>query len=246
MDRYQGAVTAVRTTGIFCRPECPSRPKAENTVRYASGEEALVAGFRPCTRCRPFGTPPEGAERVTVARLETPLGPMIGAATSRHLILLEFADRRMLRTQIRRVGKAFGWDLAPGMNAVLRETQGQLDGYFAGRRRTFTVPMRTPGTSFQTRVWSALQRIRYGTTRSYAQLAKAVRQPAAVRAVAGANGDNRISIMIPCHRVIGSDGSLTGYGGRLWRKRWLLDLESPGDTGRRSRIAGTAGRRRRG
>ena len=228
MQRHTGRVIAVRTTGTFCRPSCVARPKPENTVRFASSEEALVAGYRPCKRCRPFGEPRDGAETVSVARLETPLGTMIGAATRDHLVLLEFADRRMLRTQVQRVGKAFGWDFAPGMSAVLRETRRQLDAYFAGRRRAFTVPMRTPGTPFQARVWAALQWIPYGETRSYAQLAKTVRQPSAVRAVGSANGDNRIAILIPCHRVIGSDGSLTGYGGKLWRKRRLLDLEAGG------------------
>jgi AraC family transcriptional regulator of adaptative response/methylated-DNA-[protein]-cysteine methyltransferase len=226
MEPHSGTVVAVRTTGIFCRPACPSRPKPENTERLRCGEEALAAGYRPCKRCRPMGEPREGAEPVAVARLDTALGTMIGAATREHLVLLEFADRRMLRSQLRRVGRAFGGDLVPGMNAVLAETQRQLDAYFAGRRRDFTVPMRVPGTPFQSRVWTALQRIPYGVTRSYAQLARTVRHPSAVRAVASANGDNRISILIPCHRVIGSDGSLTGYGGKLWRKRRLLELEA--------------------
>ncbi len=232
MDRHPGSVTAVRTTGIFCRPGCPARPKPENTERYASAEEALVAGYRPCKRCRPLGDPREGAEPVSLATIETPLGAMVAAATADHLVMLEFADRRKLRTQVRSVGKAFGWDLAPGANRVLRETRRQLDAYFAGRRRAFTVPMRTPGTPFQSRVWAALRRIPFGATRSYAQMAKTVRQPTAVRAVASANGDNRIAILIPCHRVVGSDGSLTGYGGKLWRKRRLLDLEgAPGQAG---------------
>jgi len=169
---------------------------------------------------------------VVVARLETPLGVMVAAATQRHLVLLEFAERRMLRTQLRHVGSAFGWDLSPGSNAVLRRTQRQLDAWFAGRRCDFTVPLRVPGTPFQARVWAALRRIPYGETRSYAQLARSVGRPSAVRAVAGANGDNRVSIIIPCHRVIGSDGSLTGYGGRVWRKRRLLELERAGHPAR--------------
>lgn len=226
MRWHAGSVIAVRTTGNFCRPTCPARPNPGNTVRYGSCEEALVAGYRPCKRCRPFGEAREGAEPVSVATLDTPLGPMIGAATRTHLVLLEFADRRMLRTQLKRVGKALGWDLAPGLNRVLRQAQRELDGYFAGRRRSFTVPLRVPGTPFQSRVWAALRRIPYGATRSYAQLAKTVRHPSAVRAVGTANGDNRVAIIIPCHRVIGSDGSLTGYGGRVWRKRRLLDLEA--------------------
>ena len=102
----------------------------------------------------------------------------------------------------------------------------QLNEYFEGRRIEFTMPLVTPGTSFQETVWEELRRIPYGSTRSYKQQAEAINNPEAVRAVANANGVNRISILIPCHRVIGSDGQLTGYGGGLWRKKWLLDLES--------------------
>jgi O-6-methylguanine DNA methyltransferase len=235
MGRHLGAVTAVRTTKIFCRPDCSARPKPQNTTRYRSGEEALAAGYRPCRRCQPLGEPREDAEPVTVTRVATPLGAMVAAATRGHLVLLEFAERRRLRSQLRRVGITFGWDFRLGTNAVLRQTQRQLDAYFGGRRRTFTVPLRVPGTPFQSVVWSALRGIPYGETRSYAQLARAVRRPAAVRAVAGANGDNRIAIIIPCHRVIGSDGGLTGYGGKLWRKARLLALESG------ARRAGRAG-----
>ena len=107
----------------------------------------------------------------------------------------------------------------------------QLDEYFRAERREFTVPLHTPGTPFQNRVWAELQRIPIGTTTTYAAVARNIGQPTAVRAVARANGDNRIAIIIPCHRVIGSDGSLTGYGGGLSRKQQLLDLEggvSPG------------------
>jgi O-6-methylguanine DNA methyltransferase len=91
--------------------------------------------------------------------------------------------------------------------------------------KEFTVPIDAPGTPFQERVWAALKRIPHGQTRSYAQIAREIGEAKAVRAVAKANGDNRIAILIPCHRVIGSDGTLTGYGGGLWRKEWLLDLE---------------------
>lgn len=101
----------------------------------------------------------------------------------------------------------------------------QLDAYFAGRLRHFTCPLQLVGTPFQLKVWQALQSIPYGTTWSYAQLAQAIHQPAATRAVGLANGRNPIAIVVPCHRVIGKDGSLTGFGGGLSRKRFLLDLE---------------------
>jgi AraC family transcriptional regulator of adaptative response/methylated-DNA-[protein]-cysteine methyltransferase len=151
---------------------------------------------------------------------------MIAAATDRHLVLLEFHDRRMMRTQFRRVAKAESCNFAQGENAVLAKVREQLDEFFAGRRTRFDVPMHTPGTEFQSRVWRELLRIPSGVTKSYADVARAVGQSTAVRAVARANGDNRIAIIIPCHRVIGSDGSLTGYGGGLWRKQRLLELEA--------------------
>ena len=103
--------------------------------------------------------------------------------------------------------------------------QQQLEEYFVGKRKKFTLPLLTPGTDFQQSVWKELQNISYGTTRSYKQQALALDKGEAVRAVANANGMNRISIVIPCHRVIGEDGHLTRYGGGLWRKKWLLDLE---------------------
>jgi AraC family transcriptional regulator of adaptative response/methylated-DNA-[protein]-cysteine methyltransferase len=102
----------------------------------------------------------------------------------------------------------------------------ELDEYFEGKRKEVSVPLVTPGSPFQQAVWKELQNIPYGSTRSYKQQANALKNPDAVRAVANANGMNRIAIIIPCHRVIGTDGSLTGYGGGLWRKKWLLDLEN--------------------
>ena len=98
---------------------------------------------------------------------------------------------------------------------------------FRGERREFTMPLETRGSKFQQTVWSALRRIPYGETWSYRQLAASIGRPGASRAVGRANGQNRIAVILPCHRVIGADGKLTGYGGGLWRKRYLLDLESP-------------------
>ena len=112
-----------------------------------------------------------------------------------------------------------------GENRHLEELRDQLNEYFSGSRKEFTVPLVTPGTEFQQRVWKELLKIPYGTTRSYQEQANALNSPDSVRAVANANGTNRISIIIPCHRVIGSDGRLTGYGGGLKRKKWLLDHE---------------------
>ncbi|NNE34341.1 MAG: methylated-DNA--[protein]-cysteine S-methyltransferase, partial [Rhodothermales bacterium] len=116
--------------------------------------------------------------------------------------------------------------LVPGSNAVLVRLTEQLGEYFAGERTSFAVPIDAPGTAFQESVWNELRLIPSGTTISYAALAAKIGRSKAVRAVARANGDNRLAILIPCHRVVGSDGKLTGYAGGLWRKQRLLDLES--------------------
>jgi len=160
-----------------------------------------------------------------VADIETPIGTMVATATETHLLLLEFSHRRMLDTQLERVRRALDCEFEQGESPVFATVRRQLAEYFAGGRREFDVPMLVPGTPFQERVWSELLRIPAGTTTSYSRLAQAIGQPTAVRAVARANGDNRIAILIPCHRVIGSDGQLVGYGGGLWRKRRLLQLE---------------------
>ncbi len=103
----------------------------------------------------------------------------------------------------------------------LRSLKKQLKEYFKGKRKEFSVPLVTPGTEFQQEVWNEIRRIPFGSTKSYSEQAKSLKKPASVRAVANANGANRISIIIPCHRVIGSDGRLVGYGGGLQRKKWL-------------------------
>jgi AraC family transcriptional regulator of adaptative response/methylated-DNA-[protein]-cysteine methyltransferase len=162
---------------------------------------------------------------IHMAPIATPIGEMIAGATDTHLVMFEFEHRKMYNAQVERLRKALGADLVPGESPVLDQLRTELDEYFAGTRRDFTVPLLFPGTPFQMKVWSALRQIPAGTTTSYKQLAESIGQPEAVRAVARANGDNRIAILIPCHRVIGSDGQLVGYGGGLWRKRKLLDLE---------------------
>ena len=162
--------------------------------------------------------------------IETPIGAMLAAASESQLLLFEFPHRRMIDTQLDRVRRAVGCELVPGDSPVFGQLRVQLDDYFAGRRREFTVPLHVPGTPFQMKVWAELQRIPAGTTTSYKRLAESIGQPNAVRAVARANGDNRIAILIPCHRVIGSNGELVGYGGGLWRKKKLLELEGRAET----------------
>jgi AraC family transcriptional regulator of adaptative response/methylated-DNA-[protein]-cysteine methyltransferase len=327
---YDGVFyVAVKTTGIFCRPSCPSRPNRENVEFFASVKECLFAGYRPCKRCHPLeanGKPPdwaqelisrvetapdtrlragdlralgitperarrwfqqhygmsfaawcrgnrlagaftrirqgaslddaifdsgfeshsgfreafgrvfgdapgrsrENGERVVITMLETPLGPMLAGATDNGINFLEYTDRRMLEHNFKSMRRRFGCGVVPGQHPLLESLREQLNEYFQGERREFTLPLASRGTPFQDKVWQELRRIPYGETISYDELAQRVGQPTAQRAVARANGMNYIAILIPCHRVIGKDGTLTGYGGGLWRKRLLLELERTG------------------
>ena len=327
---YDGVFyVAVKTTGIFCRPSCPSRPNLENVECFLTVKECLFAGYRPCKRCHPLeanGKPPEWAQeliarvkatpdarlkaadlralgvsperarrwfqqhygmsfaawcrgnrlagafmrirqgaalddaifdsgyeshsgfreafnrvfgdapgrsrengdQVVVTMLETPLGPVLAGATDKGINLLEYTDRRMLEHNLKAMRRHFDCAIVPGQHPLLERLQEELSQYFQGSRREFTLPLAPRGTSFQEKVWQELRRIPFGQTISYDELARRVGQPTAQRAVARANGMNYIAILIPCHRVIGKDGSLTGYGGGLWRKRLLLELERTG------------------
>jgi AraC family transcriptional regulator, regulatory protein of adaptative response / methylated-DNA-[protein]-cysteine methyltransferase len=131
----------------------------------------------------------------------------------------------MLETELKSLAKQLNASIIQGANRHFGLLHDQLAEYFEGKRKEFTVTLFTPGSEFQQTVWKELQNIPYGSTRSYKQQALALKRPEAIRAVANANGMNRISILIPCHRVIGEDGNLTGYGGGIWRKKWLLDFE---------------------
>jgi AraC family transcriptional regulator of adaptative response/methylated-DNA-[protein]-cysteine methyltransferase len=164
-------------------------------------------------------------EMIKLIKIETPLGEMVAGATDDGVCLLEFNDRRMLPTEYKDLKRLLNTTIEDGQNLHLENLKKQLKEYFEGRRKEFTVPLVTPGTDFQQAVWKELQHIQFGSTRSYQEQAIALNSPDSVRAVANANGMNRISILIPCHRVIGSDGRLTGYGGGLKRKKWLLDHE---------------------
>jgi AraC family transcriptional regulator of adaptative response/methylated-DNA-[protein]-cysteine methyltransferase len=162
---------------------------------------------------------------VRIARVETPLGPMIAGATHDALCLLEYPDRRMMETQLATLRRRMGRPLVPGESPLFGLLRTQLGEYFARRRRAFDLPLQYPGSPFQRRVWDALRRIPYGETRTYAELARELGAPGAARAVGRANGANRLAIVIPCHRVIASDGTLGGYGGGFWRKLRLLETE---------------------
>ncbi len=163
---------------------------------------------------------------INIVRFTTPIGPMFACATNKGICLLDFTDRRMLETEFKDLCKRLNAVILPGSNTYLDDVQSELVEYFSGKRKLFSVPLDTPGTEFQQSVWKILQDIPYGKTRSYKEQAVAIGNPKAVRAVAAANGHNRVSIIIPCHRVIGTNGSLVGYGGGLQRKQWLLNFES--------------------
>lgn len=318
--------TAVKTTGIFCRPTCTARkPKRENVEFFLTSKEAILKGYRPCKVCFPlekynetptgikeilqhlsndpsikfkdydlrvrglepakvrrwflknhgitfqsfqrmhrinsafkkirdgepvlsaaidsgyeslsgfndtfksvFGVSPSNSKSTNVIdlkRIETPIGTMYACAVKEGICMLEFTDRKMLETELKYLSKSFDATILQGDNPHFNLLEKELSLYFEGQLKEFSVPLVTPGSLFQQMVWKELQTIPYGTVRSYSQQANALNKPLAVRAVANANGMNKISILIPCHRVIGSDGQLTGYGGGIWRKKWLLDLE---------------------
>ena len=319
-------ITAVKTTGIFCRTSCNARkPKKENVIFYDGINEAIQNGYRPCKVCKPMEmadetpqyiknilkelnddpflkikdydlidrniqpntirrwfkskynmtfqayqrmlrvntafykiskgesitstafdlgfeslsgfnssykkivgkAPSESNEKnvINIIRFTTPLGPMFGCATKNGVCLFEFTNRRMLETEFKDLTIRLNAVILPGENEHLIQLQTEISEFFEGVRNEFSVKLDAPGTDFQQSVWKMLRTIPYGETWSYQKQANEIGNPKAVRAVANANGHNRISIIIPCHRVIGSDGSLTGYGGGLERKKWLLDFE---------------------
>ncbi|RAJ26391.1 bifunctional transcriptional activator/DNA repair enzyme AdaA [Pedobacter cryoconitis] len=318
--------TAVKTTGIFCRPSCTARkPKRENVEFLKTVKDCITKGYRPCKICCPleklnetpsyitelinelikdpsikfkdcdlvkrgvepnkvrrwflkshkitfhayqrmfrinsafkkirngdsvtktafdsgfdslsgfgdsfksiFGTSPKNSKSKTVidfTRIETPLGTMCVCAVEDGICLLEFTDRRMLETEFKMLSEKLNAIIIQGSNKHFRVLEDQLNEYFSGSRKEFSVPLVTPGTLFQNKVWKTLQEVPFGSTISYGELADIMNNSQAVRAVANANGMNKIAILIPCHRVIGADGKLTGYGGGLWRKQYLIELE---------------------
>ena len=318
--------TAVKTTGIFCRPSCTARkPKLENVEFLKTSKDCILKGYRACKVCNPlktishtpiefqkiidefsenptikfkdydlkqkgiepsqirrwflknhgitfqayqrmfrinsafkkiqngesithtafdtgfeslsgfgdsfkniFGVSPKNGKQqniIDLKRIETPLGTMLICATNQGICLLEFTDRKMLETELKSIAKLLNATIIQGYNKYFDTLEIELQEYFDGKRKEFSVPLHTPGTGFQNKVWATLQLIPYGQTKSYKEQAITIGNPESVRAVANANGMNRISILVPCHRVIGSDGQLTGYGGGLWRKKYLLELE---------------------
>ena len=218
------AYTRLRRLGLALRQIQHGEPVTAAVL--AQGFES-ESGFRDAFT-QVFGTPPSAVDRessIWINRVATPLGSMIVGVHDSGLCLLEFAERRMLDTQLRRLRQHMGRVFLPGDHPLMQRVKKELDAYFEGSLREFTVPLLTPGTAFQEAVWAELRTIRYGEMRSYADVAAAIGQPDAMRAVGRANGDNRVAIVVPCHRVVASDGDLTGYGGGLWRKEYLLAME---------------------
>jgi len=220
---FQAYCRARRLAGAFQQIK---RGSSVTNVAGSSGFES-ESGFR-AAFARAFGAAPRAAadgEAVTLEWLASPVGPLVAGATDAGLCLLEFSDRRMLEAQLRTLERRLGAPLVPGRHRWLDMLRTQLAEYFAGRRRAFDLPLVIRGTPFQEQVWRALLEIPYGETCSYRDIAVSVGVPGATRAVGTANGMNRIAIVIPCHRVVNADGRLGGYGGGLWRKQFLLDLE---------------------
>jgi AraC family transcriptional regulator of adaptative response/methylated-DNA-[protein]-cysteine methyltransferase len=324
---YEGVFyVGVTTTGVFCRPTCPARkPKFEHCEFYATAQEALLASFRPCKRCRPLSHPKQVSELIQLlvkavednpekrwtdqdfktlsidastarrqfqkrfgmtfvayararrmglamkqirsgdavidaqlstgyesssgfrdafsrimgaaptkstqqiilkaAWLDTPLGPMLAIADEEKLYLLEFVDRRGLEGEIERLRKRTKAAIVPGETQAIHSIECELKAYFSGDCIAFKTPLFLLGSPFQKRVWEELKKIPCGETLSYGELAVAIGNPSAFRAVAQANGANQFALVIPCHRVINANGELGGYGGGLMRKQWLLNHE---------------------
>lgn len=233
------------THGMTFQAYCRSRRLGRALGQIRSGapldDVALGSGFESHSGfrdafTRAFGGPPGSLRRteaLIAGWIETPLGPLVAVADGKHLVLLEFTERRMLEAQFATLRRLFRKAVVPGENAVLRRLRLELGEYFRGRRKEFTVPVEYPGSPFQKKVWNELRRVPYGATIAYEDLARRVRSPRAARAVGRSNGLNRIAILIPCHRVLNKGGGLGGYGGGLWRKQALLELERGGPARRR-------------
>lgn len=157
--------------------------------------------------------------------IETPLGDMVAVSSATHLHLLEFLDRKALPTELAKLHQLTKNGIGLGRPTATEQAEEELSAYFSGKSAAFETPLWFQGSAFSQEVWRALQGIPVGETRSYSAIAHRIGRPSATRAVARANGANQIAIMVPCHRVIGADGSLTGYGGGLWRKQRLIEIE---------------------
>lgn len=162
---------------------------------------------------------------ITTKEISTPLGPMLAGATAEGVCILEFINRIRLEKEILDLQNLLNAVMQPGQNPHLDQLENELAEYFEGKRKVFSVRVHAPGNEFAQTVWKTLQEIPYGQTCSYKQQAAKMNNPKAIRAIASTNGRNRLAIIIPCHRVIGSDGSMTGYAAGVEKKKWLLKFE---------------------
>jgi len=162
---------------------------------------------------------------ITMTELATPLGPMLAGATRHGVCLLEFNTRIRLEKEFAELKKMLSAEMEPGRNLHLDQLEKELAEYFEGTRKTFSVPLHTPGNEFSQTVWQSLMEIPFGKTISYKEQAALMKNPKAIRAIAATNGRNRLAIIIPCHRVIGSNGTMTGYAAGIDKKKWLLKFE---------------------
>ena len=164
---------------------------------------------------------------ITIKDIETPIGKMRAGATDEGICLFDFEYRKSIESILKRISSGLNNEpFIAGAHPYIDNLEKQVNEYFLGVRKEFDLPLHLVGTSFQRQVWEGLLQIPYGETRSYKAQSIFLGNEKAIRAVAGANGENGIAIIIPCHRVIGENGSLTGYGGGLWRKKWLLEHEA--------------------
>ena len=218
---------AVRTTKIVCTPDCPAKPLEKNIVFYDTLEEALQAGYRPCKICmKEFpNNKRNNMETIKITRYQSPVGDMLVGSYGDKLCICDWAVEKRRSTIDRRIQRHLNAKYEEGTSDIIERAIGELEEYFAGHRKIFDIPVVFTGSEFQCTVWEELMKIPYGRTISYGELARRIHNPKAVRAVASANATNPISILVPCHRVIGSNHKLTGYGGGLDAKKGLLELE---------------------
>lgn len=184
---------------------------------------AFRAAFARILGCAPAELKKDGLLRASW--IATPLGDMIAVASETHLHLLEFVGRKALPAELRKLRVATKDGIGIGRTGVTEQASAELEAFFAGRSAGFETPVFQEGSAFSREVWDELRRIPAGVTRNYAEIARRIGRPSATRAVARANGANQIALIVPCHRVLGADGALTGYGGGLWRKQRLLEIE---------------------
>jgi AraC family transcriptional regulator of adaptative response/methylated-DNA-[protein]-cysteine methyltransferase len=197
--------------------------RAATEVALDNGYESL-SGFGIYKRLT-GAAPTRTTQVIVIHRFTTALGPMFVCATEQGVCLLEFTDRRMLETEFRDIQSLLNARIVTGENSHTRQTVKEISEYFAGTRRHFDLLLDAPGSNFQKSVWDALRTVPYGETSHYQDISLRLNKTGAVRAVAAANGANRIAIVIPCHRIIGKNSQMTGYGGAISRKEWLIEHE---------------------